>query len=190
MASILYLHGFLSSPSSKKALQTKRWLNAHSPDIRYLGPELTSYPHLARQAIDQLVEQTPNLRGVIGSSLGGFWAAYITERYGLRSVLVNPAVAPHSRFQHMLGVPQFSYYSDDVYTLGDADLRVLEACDQPLLADPLRYKVLLQTADETLDYRLAERRYKHSDLLVEEGGSHSFEGYEDHLPKIFEFLSS
>jgi len=65
---------------------------------------------------------------------------------------------------------------------------VIKALDTTELKEPNRYKVMLQTDDETLDYRLAESKYAKSNLLIEEGGDHSFVGYENHLPAIAEFL--
>jgi predicted esterase YcpF (UPF0227 family) len=48
--------------------------------------------------------------------------------------------------------------------------------------------VLLQTADEILDYRDAQTRYQGARFVIEEGGDHSFMHYEQHLPDIYEFL--
>jgi predicted esterase YcpF (UPF0227 family) len=50
------------------------------------------------------------------------------------------------------------------------------------------YMVLLQTADEILDYRDAQTRYQGARFVIEEGGDHSFTHYEQHLPDIYEFL--
>lgn len=47
---------------------------------------------------------------------------------------------------------------------------------------------MVQTGDETLDYRLAADKYNGCQQLVEEGGNHTFEGYENWLPKIARFF--
>ncbi|MEI8649578.1 YqiA/YcfP family alpha/beta fold hydrolase [Paraglaciecola sp. Hal342] len=57
-----------------------------------------------------------------------------------------------------------------------------------LWRSPQNYWVLLQTADETLDYRQAEKKYMGAKLTIEEGGDHSFQGYERFLKDIFQFL--
>ncbi len=49
---------------------------------------------------------------------------------------------------------------------------------------------MLQTGDETLDYRLAVEHYQGADVVVEEGGDHSFVNYDQHLPAIMAFLLS
>jgi predicted esterase YcpF (UPF0227 family) len=50
-----------------------------------------------------------------------------------------------------------------------------------------RYLVLLQTGDETLDYRGAALKYKNAQCIIEPGGDHSFTGFERHLEKIIQF---
>jgi predicted esterase YcpF (UPF0227 family) len=122
MPAVLYLHGFLSSPNSSKAKSTRLWLAKHRPDWQYYCPQLSSYPTQARKQLVALYARFDEPPLVIGSSLGGFWAAWCIERYGGRAVLVNPAVSPHLRFQHYIGQPLKSFYSDDVYILSEQDL--------------------------------------------------------------------
>ena len=52
----------------------------------------------------------------------------------------------------------------------------------------VRLWLLLQTGDETLDYHLALAKYPHSPQLVEQGGHHAFDSFEQHIPSIIEFL--
>ena len=189
MPSILYLHGFLSSPASTKAKVTQQWLQEHLPRWKYHCPQLSSYPHLARQELIEIYQSLDEVPFVIGSSLGGFWAAWCVEQFGGKAALINPAVAPHTRFQHFVGQPLQSYYSEDIYTLGLQDLEVLEACDMEVRT-PGAYFVMLQSGDETLDYRMALARYTDAKILLEKGGSHSFDGYEDHLESILRFFTS
>ena len=51
-----------------------------------------------------------------------------------------------------------------------------------------RYLVLLQTGDETLDYREAELKYKQSHCIIEQGGDHAFTGLERYLDQILDFV--
>lgn len=192
MPTVVYLHGFLSSSKSAKAQLAKRWLKLHRPSWRYICPELSSYPRKARIQIDELAKKLSGEQTLlIGSSLGGFWATYWAEQLGVDAVvLVNPAVAPHTRFKHFVGQPLPSFYSDEVVTLQTPDLDALADSDQKIIKDPSFYRVMLQTGDETLDYRDAERRYQHTDLLVEQGGNHSFEKFDRHLERIAIFFES
>ncbi len=192
MKTLLYLHGFLSSPRSSKAKLTCDWLcNHHADDINYLCPQISSNPHIAINQLNELMAAfSDHTIGLVGSSLGGFWAAYLSENYHTKAVLINPAVAPHTRFSHFLNTPLKSYYGDEITTLTNEDLAVLADTDIDPISNPSRFKVLLQTGDETLDYRMAQKRYCDAHLQIEEGGNHSFVGYETHLPNIVSFLFS
>ncbi len=187
MPTVLYLHGFLSSPKSTKALVTQEWLHKHYPDWVCYCPQISSAPHLAHQELLNIYQDMNEPPFVIGSSLGGFWANWCVEKFGGKAVLVNPAVAPHTRFQHFVGEPLKSYYSDDVYILNAQDLDVLECCDL-VPHNPQDYLVMLQSGDQTLDYRMALKRYCDAQVLLESGGSHSFVGYEQHLARIMAFF--
>lgn len=193
MPAVLYCHGFLSSPQSTKALQVKRWLTQHRPQWQYICPELSAYPSEAKATLQQIMQEfvhTNETLYCIGSSLGGYWATWLTEYYNVRSVLVNPAVAPHMRFQHFLGQTLKSYYSTQTYTLEAKDLQCLQDHDCPTIKRAQNYYILLQTGDETLDYRDAQARYMRCKMRVEVGGNHSFEYFDRHLDVIIQFFES
>jgi len=102
-------------------------------------------------------------------------------------VLINPAVKPYELLQDFIGAHQ-NPYSGEKFEIIESDMHVIKALEASTLKDEACYKVLLQTEDETLDYRLAAQKYANSELVIEEGGDHSFIGYENHLPAIASFL--
>lgn len=191
MPTLLYIHGFLSSPLSAKACLTQAWLREHRPDWHYTCPSLSSYPAHARATLEDVCAR---LRGdplyLVGSSLGGFWATYLTEHYGYPAVLVNPAVNPQRRFADLVGQPLKNYHTAETYTLERKDLEELDACEPKTLRDTDRYWLMVQTGDEVLDYRLAVERYLGCRQTVEQGGSHTFDGFENWLAEIVEFFES
>jgi len=191
MLTLLYIHGFLSSPSSTKARQTESWLKKTHPDITYLCPYLSPYPDQTRQQLDQLMAESLSSGqsvGVVGSSLGGFWATYLVETYGVRAVLVNPSVRPYDLVTSLLGQTLTNYYTEDSYQLQQKHADQLRAVDFPNPKKVEHYWLMAQTGDETLDYRQAEAKYGACRSLVEPGGDHSFQGYEEHLTDIASFL--
>ncbi len=189
MSTVIYLHGFLSAPQSKKAQQTAAWLRQHHPDWNFVCPLLSPHTRIAQQTIVATLEKIEGKKFLIGSSLGGFWSTWALEQ-GLadKAVLINPAVKPYRRFRLSLGETFQHYYSNERYTINNDDLDALEACslDNPTKLE--NYWVLLQKEDEILDYRFAEKYYQGCRLLVEEGGDHSFVDYDQHLPAIYQFF--
>jgi len=158
MSTIFYLHGFLSSPQSYKAIYTANWLQANRPDIQFVCPQLSSYP---KQCEDFLIQEIKK---------------YPTDELFLIKDLIGQTL------EH--------YYSEDTITLEKSDIDYLIQCEAGEPKNPKQYWTMLQTGDETLDYRLAESKYKNCKLLVEDGGNHSFEGYDNWLPKIIEFFET
>ncbi len=188
MAALLYIHGFLSSPLSFKARQTQEWLATNHPEIDFYCPQLPPYPAQTQAILEALVEQLlPQPVYLMGSSLGGFWATWLAEKYNLRAVLINPAVSPQSFMPAYLEVDLKSYHTDDSYRLTAGHIDEIIAVDVP----PNRtanYWLLAQTADETLDYRQAVQKYAGCKQTVEEGGDHAFQGFERYLQDCIAFF--
>src|SRR3954464_4804075 len=84
---LLYLHGFRSSPQSAKARWMADWVGANRPDLAWACPQLPPSPAAALADIRAIVADWPAARtGVIGSSLGGFYATIVAEMLGCRAV--------------------------------------------------------------------------------------------------------
>jgi predicted esterase YcpF (UPF0227 family) len=192
MPTLLYIHGFLSSPQSAKARLTQEWLREYRPDWHYECPALSSYPVQARATLENTCARLGCNDAVylIGSSLGGFWATYLAERYGFPAVLVNPAVHPQRRFGELVGQTLKNYHTAETYRLTQADLDELEACAPQSLRNTDLYWLMVQTGDEVLDYRLAVEFYQGCRQTVERGGNHTFEGFENWLAEIADFFAS
>jgi predicted esterase YcpF (UPF0227 family) len=100
----IYLHGFNSSPASFKARLLKERLQALGRADEFAAPQLSHWPAQAIATIErELAGRAPESVTLIGSSLGEHYATWIAERHGVRAVLVNPAVAPHTLLSASLG---------------------------------------------------------------------------------------
>lgn len=189
MSRLLYIHGFLSSPASYKAVQVKQWLATHRPDIEYHCPALTAYPGRTRHTLEILIEQMlPEPVYLMGSSLGGYWATWLVEKYGLRAVLINPAVKPGMLNPEYVNVELKNYHSDDTYRLTEQDVEELLTADVSEIQFHDNYWLMVQTGDETLDYRLAVEKYAGCKQLIEDGGDHSFQNFDRWIAEAIEFL--
>jgi predicted esterase YcpF (UPF0227 family) len=91
MPTLIYIHGFDSSPQSHKAGLLRHWLAKYRPDIQFIAPDLNIFPQQAAQRLAELMQQYPQA-GLLGSSLGGFYATWLNQHYGNKAVLINPAV--------------------------------------------------------------------------------------------------
>lgn len=186
---VIYIHGFLSSPRSQKAEETRLYLQAQRPDIEFLAPDLSNYPQHAYQQLTELIELQRASRPValIGSSLGGFMATALAEQFALRAVLVNPAVQPYTLIEMVLG-ENVNPYSGQQFLLEPHHIDELKAIEPAFLSCPQNLLILVQTGDETLDYRDAVKYYADCPQVVEPGGDHRFQNYEKHLPQLIKFL--
>ncbi len=188
-ASLLYIHGFLSSPLSHKAQATKSWLASNYPQVLFYAPQLSPYPKDVGRLLSALVEKIETPVYLMGSSLGGFWATFLAEQYNLPAIVINPACKPQRLLPRYVGQEIQNYHSEETYRLTSAHVEELETFDVPINR-PENYWLMAQTKDETLDYREAAEKYHAAKQLIEDGGNHSFEGFENHLPDCLRFFES
>lgn len=187
---VLYLHGFLSSPQSAKAKQALTYCQQQGIEIDI--PALTEGPAATIAALCERLEAGIARTGsavLIGSSLGGYYATYLANHYGLRAALINPAVRPYLLLRDHLG-EQRNHHTGAVHEVTEAQMQELLDIEVKELAAPENFLVMLQTGDETLDYREAAAKYAESRLKIHEGGDHSYQGFDDELPELFAFLLS
>ena len=184
---IVYIHGFNSSPSSHKSAQLRDRLAALGRAQEFLCPALPHWPAQAMALLDQIICAAPAAKvTLIGSSLGGFYATCLTEKYGVRSVLINPAITPHEGLRNYLG-PQKNLYSGEEYMLTEdhlaqlAELRVA----QPARMD--RYLLLHTTGDELLDWRIAVDHYPGCRTVIVQGSDHGFGEFAQYTDIVLHF---
>ncbi|MFT7373545.1 MAG: putative esterase YcpF (UPF0227 family) [Oleiphilaceae bacterium] len=188
----VYLHGFLSSPKSKKAQELIQFFADHQRQHQLCVPTLSFEPSVAIQQGQNAIHKLKQQEGidqvfVMGSSLGGFYATYLAEQENIKAVLINPAVRPYELFNKYLG-PNVHFYDGKTYTLELKHIEQLQALNIERLNRPNDQLLLLQTGDETLDYRLATETYSDCPSFIEPGGNHSYEGFMQRLSSIFHFI--
>ncbi len=186
---LLYLHGFNSSPNSAKAQAMAQYLEPYQDQIQLVCPQLACYPNDAWQQIEDILNQHRGKKlGVVGSSLGGFLATRVAQQTKAKAVLVNPAVKPYELLKDYLGEQQ-NPYTQQHYQLEQQHIEQLKQLEVSQLSCQQRLWVMLQTADEVLDFNLAVTEYKGATFTIEEGGDHSFQGFENHCAAILDFLA-
>lgn len=181
---LIYIHGFNSAPASFKARITGERMCALGREHEYLVPALPHRPAEAMALLRGLIEQHPDAV-LLGSSLGGYYATWLSERYALRAVLVNPAVRPYALLHRELG-KQKNIYTGETYRLTTQHIAELKALEVAIIT-PERYFLLTRTGDEVLDYRDAVEKYRGARQWVIPGGDHGFGDFGNWLNAVLAF---
>lgn len=183
---IIYIHGFASSGMGNKAQAFRQYFKSRS--IEFFAPSLSPVHTLAMQTLTECIEACSHKNSIrlIGSSLGGFYAMYLAERYDLKAVLINPAIKPHALLMNQVGQVQ-NFYDGAGFEWQQHHVEFLTsfAVTTP---NPERYLLMLQKGDEVLDYRQAISALPKAQTLLEEGGDHGFQHIERHFERIQGFL--
>tara|TARA_R110000850_G_scaffold52082_6_gene126205 strand:- start:222 stop:806 length:585 start_codon:yes stop_codon:yes gene_type:complete len=188
MISVLYIHGFNSSPQSMKAVLTRTFFTTRYPEVNFYCPQVACSPNMAIAQLEGIIKQAPNSTWlIIGSSLGGYFATFLAEKYQLQAALINPAVKPFDLMQDYLG-EQVNPYTQERYSIAAKHIVELKMLEQNNISKN-NYLVMVQTGDEVLDYQQAVEKYRHCQLVIEQGGDHSFINYETILPNIALFFN-
>lgn len=186
---LLYLHGFRSSPQSAKAQIMAQRVQALHPGVTWWCPQLPASPAQAVALLLQGTVEWPRAQmAVMGSSLGGFYAAWLSAHLAIPAVLINPAVHPSRDLARYIGEhpvwqdPAQSIFFEPAYV---QELRQLESQPLPTRAATL---ALIAKGDEVLDWREMLARHQAGQVRLIEGSDHALSDFEDHLPQILEFL--
>ena len=185
---LVYLHGFNSSPRSQKATELHALLPRLFPQVELVVPELGFDPERALQRATAAVQAAGERPvGVIGSSLGGFYASVLSARLGVRAAMINPAAWPYRLLEAHLG-PQHNPYTDERYDLTPAHMAALQAMEPGETVRPQNLFILVQTKDETLDYREILAKHAGARTWIQPGGDHRFQHFDRVVPAILAFL--
>jgi pimeloyl-ACP methyl ester carboxylesterase len=198
---VLYLHGFSSSPAGRKVALLRERLEREG--FRIVAPDLNR-PSFTRLDFDAMVETAlaesrvsrPDV--VVGSSLGALVALEACRR-GLAAplVLIAPALGFHSRWTEKLPneePPRFFHHATGKETaIHRAFFEQMAKLDVDRQPPAVRVAVVMGVADESVPFALVEdvwcrwvasKQLRAGSRLVEiEGGDH---GLVEHVDEIAE----
>lgn len=190
---LLYLHGFRSSPQSAKSRKMAEIVQTQHPGVTWWCPQLPASP---KQAIQYLLDGTaawprPHM-AVVGSSLGGFYAAWISQHLQCPAVLLNPAVHPARDLEKYVGThpawhdpsQKIFFKAEYVQELAELELGISEQSSKA--ASPTLS--ILAKGDEVLDWREMLARHQSGQVRLVDGSDHALSDFDDYLPEILEFL--
>jgi uncharacterized protein len=180
---LIYIHGFNSSPASFKAQVLKARLEALGRGAEFAAPALPHRPAQAAALLDALAARHPGAV-LIGSSLGGFYATWLSEKHGLKAVLLNPAVRPYELLKDCKGWQQ-NFHTGERYEFTARHLDELRALEVASIT-PARYLLIAATADEVVDYRSAVQRYAGCRQVVIRGSDHGLREFPDYVNGVID----
>jgi predicted esterase YcpF (UPF0227 family) len=184
---ILYLHGFRSSPNSRKAQHLFGLMRARGLAGDWVCPQLPASPRGAAEVALAAAQLEPVERlAVIGSSLGGYYATWLGERVGCRVVLLNPAIRPYDDLKAHLG-RQPVYFSDASIEMKPEYLDELLALDTARITRPDRYFLVAATGDQVIDYRTMVEKYAGCRQRVLEGSDHEISDFAKYADEVLAF---
>ena len=181
--SLLYIHGFNSSPESHKARQLQAAFG-HGPGRRPARPGPAPSPTAGHRPVGAghcRARATGAGRQpwwLLCDPFGGApWPGGDPGQSGGR---------PASLLRRLPGRADQPLQRRDLGTHRGPRAALAEL-EVTRLQRPERYQVWLQTADETLDYRAAQAFYRACALRIQAGGDHGFQGFARHLPALLAF---
>ncbi|MBR4786815.1 MAG: hypothetical protein IK013_02900 [Bacteroidales bacterium] len=172
---ILYIHGFNSAGGGHKA----QLLQEMFPECKVLSPTFDcKNPQAIRSKLDSLM-RTQNIRMVIGTSLGGFFALYCSMKHHKQAVIINPTTKPSQTLRKFIG-KQKNFVTGEVYQVTEADIAKYEKFEDDIMAglepDNNLVHFVLATDDELLgDHTYLEQKFSQChDFNYFDGQGHRF----------------
>ena len=139
MKKVLYLHGLESKQGGKKVDFLANEFCVHAPAMDYTNPML-------QNEVEFIMRQfQPDL--IIGSSMGGYVADILAQKYGTPAILFNPAL--HNRsFEPAISYPiegeQAELQEKKVVVLGKQDEVIPPYITKIMLENNFNYKIVLE----------------------------------------------
>lgn len=108
----IYIHGFNSNLQSRSFLDLSRIIpTLYDCGYDYTQPAKHCYKQLCFQ-IEEIIQKNTDTKQpikLLGSSLGGFWALHLAEKYELPCLAFNPVTFAHEQLRPFLGINENFY---------------------------------------------------------------------------------
>lgn len=203
----VYLHGFLSSGNSAKGQwfksQVERQIDQDETCV-FSQFHTPTYPISSAQnsiaEIERLLKALLNEGEevvLLGSSMGGFYAQFLGQKYHLPYILINPALNPKSVFYDNLG-QHTNPATGEVVDITAKYIDGLLEYDVTKPDQSLASLLLIDEDDEVIDVDFAKRLYSKDNLtsdskfrsIIYSGGDHSFIHIEQAWLDIQQFIEN
>ena len=183
---VIYIHGFNSAGYGDKVSKLKE----HFGEENVLSINLPYNPEKAISLLEYLIRNLKNEEPLllVGTSLGGAYTLYLSYKFDVPGVIINPSVKPSEDLKSEVG-KQKNYKTDEEYYFKEEYLNFLKKIEIPIqelqkIKDKLY--IYLDEGDELLDSRKTAEYFKGFYVKMFEGGNHRFQ----HMDELLEDLKS
>ena len=182
----IYIHGFASSGNATKGKILKEF---YSERETVITPDFPDEPFEAVKLLESFIIDSKVPVTLWGSSLGGFYALYLTSILDVKSVLINPAIKPYRGLKDKVGIVK-RHDSNDEFEWKNEYVAQLKKVSDAIFIENLRLRnitLLLSKDDKLLDYRetLEYLNGKIGRLILEENAGHQFMNFKEVLGREF-----
>jgi predicted esterase YcpF (UPF0227 family) len=184
---ILYFHGFKSSSKSSKAQSLKNFIAKNTKNTKIIIPDLDDNFQNAHNQIEELIRLSGSNIVFMGSSLGGYYASYFSQKLKKKAVLINPAVHPLKDFEVHLGENE-NYSSGKKFNISSKEISFVRTLSYKKLLTPNDLLILLESGDEILKYNKSASYFSGAYIDIAFGGNHSYSLFKSKFHKIQKFL--
>ena len=184
---ILYFHGFKSSSKSSKAQSLKNFIAKNTKNTKIIIPDLDDNFQNAHNQIEELIRLSGSNIVFMGSSLGGYYASYFSQKLKKKAVLINPAVHPLKDFEVHLGENE-NYSSGNKFNISSKEISFVRTLSYKKLLTPNDLLILLESGDEILKYNKSASYFSGAYIDIAFGGNHSYSSFKSKFHKIQKFL--
>jgi len=183
---VIYIHGFNSAGYGDKVSKLKE----HFGDENVLSINLPYNPEKAISLLEYLIRNLKNEEPLllVGTSLGGAYTLYLSYKFDIPGVIINPSVKPSEDLKTEVG-KQKNYKTDEEYYFKEEYFNFLKKIEIPIqelqkIKDKLY--IYLDEEDELLDSKETAEYFKGFYVKMFKGGNHRFQ----HMDELLEDLKS
>jgi len=178
---VIYIHGFNSAGYGEKVNKLKE----HFGMENVLSLNLPYDPEKAISQLEFIIRNIKNEEPLllIGTSLGGAYTIYLSYKFDLPGVVINPSIKPSEDLKDQIG-KQVNYKTEEEYEFTSEHVEWLKNIEIPVeelqkIKDKLY--IYLDEEDELLDSKATARYFEGFYVRLFPGGDHRFQHMDELL---------
>ena len=174
MSTIVYLHGFASVGKSSKSDQ----LIKEFVEDNVYAPNLPIDPDETVTVVSEIVRNSTSFPVVfVGTSLGGFWANYFSQKFDAPCVIINPSINPDISMAARLGSNRNYLTGEDIIITADIVEKFKKYKNEASsLYNGALVNIFLAKDDDVINYEeTCKTLIYYNSLTITETGGHRYD---------------